>query len=119
MSLSPLKIIPSPRRTPRKPQPCMCLGRTFVCYFAGFRVVSESLSSQGMSVFMSSVEMKAEFQPKVLTYNEISGRLTEDSIHQLAFQSRSTPRLVSDLFTNPANTYSLIIFSSKSLTVTQ
>lgn len=97
----------------------MCLGRTFVCYFAGFRVVSESLSSQGMSVFMSSVEMKAEFQPKVLTYNEISGRLTEESIHQLAFQSRSTPRLVSDLFTNPANTYSLIIFSSKSLTVTQ
>lgn len=43
----------------------------------------------------------------------------EESIHQLAFQSRSTPRLVSDLFTNPANTYSLTIFSSKTLTVTQ
>ena len=43
----------------------------------------------------------------------------EESIHQLAFQSHSTPRLVSDLFTNPANTYSLTIFSSKSLTATQ
>nr|CAI9713078.1 unnamed protein product [Rangifer tarandus platyrhynchus] len=45
-----------------------------------------------MSVFMGSVEMKAEFQLKVLICNEISGRLMEESIHQLAFQSRSTPR---------------------------
>ena len=82
-------------------------------------MVSESLSSQGMSVFTASVEMKAEFQLKVLICNGISGRLMEESIHQLAFQSRSTPRLVSDLFANPANTYYLTIFSSKSLTVTQ
>ena len=72
-----------------------------------------------MSVFMASVEMKAEFQLKVLICNEISGRLMEESIHQLAFQSRSTPRLVSDLFANPANTYYLTIFSLKSLTVAQ
>ena len=72
-----------------------------------------------MSVFTASVEMKAEFQLKVLICNGISGRLMEESIHQLAFQSRSTPRLVSDLFANPANTYYLTIFSSKSLTVTQ
>lgn len=69
-------------------------------------MVSESLSSQGIStVFMkASVDMKARISTVSSNLCESFRKADGGGIHQLAFPKPQHSRLVSDLFTNPANT---------------